>query len=170
MAEEEKNKQQPYTPFEKADNLSAAKQQARNEKKETANHEASDESANQSDDSFVQQRIAARRANKRQQQAEQQKKEGKNINEGLYIILLILCMVKDLLDIFSLQLLVLIDWPLDLAIGFTMFLTFGSGAKQRAQSLGRSLLTTIGEATFLGFFPLWTISVIATKWYLEITQ
>lgn len=86
--------------------------------------------------------------------------EGQEHSQGVWIIALLLAVVKDLLDIGTIELLSGIDWIVDALIGVSMFFMFG-----RAMSLSRKLISAAGPMIAemipgLGFLPIWTLSVL----------
>ena len=81
-----------------------------------------------------------------------------------WLLIIALAGMKDLLDLVSLDLLSWLDWVIDLALGFLLFLVSGSGTAARMRNLQRTIVTTVLEVIpFLGLFPIWTISVFLLK-------
>ncbi|PIX92390.1 hypothetical protein COZ26_02075 [Candidatus Kuenenbacteria bacterium CG_4_10_14_3_um_filter_39_14] len=77
-----------------------------------------------------------------------------------WIAALILAVIKDLLDIGTIELASWLDWIVDIAIGVAMFYLFGKSIK-----LTRKLITSGGAMIAeiipgLGFLPIWTLAVV----------
>ncbi|MFH1938377.1 MAG: hypothetical protein ABIJ60_02475 [Patescibacteria group bacterium] len=92
-------------------------------------------------------------------------KKGKKIkakehSSAVWIIAIIIALVKDLLDVGTIELASGVDWIVDIIIGVIFFFLFGKSIKL-TRRLAVTILTVIAEAIPIsGFMWWWTLSVV----------
>ncbi|MEK9130206.1 MAG: hypothetical protein AAB526_02320 [Patescibacteria group bacterium] len=99
--------------------------------------------------------------NKLKNKAVMLKKEIGEFSIVLFMIALILCGVKDLFDMFSVQLFSWLDWILDLILGIVLFFGLARGNIQQIKRIRlTTVLISVAEAIpIIGALPCWTISL-----------
>ena len=99
--------------------------------------------------------------NKLKNKAAMIKKEIGEFSIVLFMIALILCGVKDLFDMFSVQLFSWLDWILDLILGIVLFFGLARGNIQQIKRIRlTTVLISVAEAIpIIGALPCWTISL-----------
>ena len=83
--------------------------------------------------------------------------------QGLWIILLVMAVAKDILDASTLGAFDLLDWAVDISMGVGFFLAAG---KSKLDVTWRFLSSAVSFAieAVLGFVPAWTLSVLFMWW------
>mgnify|MGYP001563308445 FL=1 len=99
--------------------------------------------------------------NKLKNKAAMIKKEIGEFSIVLFMIALILCGVKDLFDMFSVQLFSWLDWILDLILGIVLFFGLARGNIQQIKRIRlTTVLISVAEVIpIIGALPCWTISL-----------